>query len=92
MIEADQEEEALHPEGILIENIIAQVQIQDLEVDQNSRVTINRDRMRCFRCREYNHFANKCPNTGMEDSDGYESDRAALQLMVTDTETHNSVM
>ena len=34
MIEADQEKEAPHPEGILIDDIIAQVQIQDLGVDQ----------------------------------------------------------
>ena len=33
MIEADQEKEALHPEGILIDDIIAQVQIQNLGVD-----------------------------------------------------------
>ena len=26
----------------------------------------------------------------MEDSDGYESDSATLQLMATDTETHDS--
>ena len=34
MIDADQEKEALHPEGILIGDIIAQVQIQNLGVDQ----------------------------------------------------------
>ena len=45
----------------------------------NSRVTQNRDRIRCFRCREYDHFANECPNVGTDDSDGYESDIAALQ-------------
>ena len=56
----------------------------------NSRVTTNRDRIGCFRCREYDHFANKYPNTGIEDSDGYESDSAALQLMATDTETPDS--
>ena len=56
----------------------------------NSRVTTNRDRIRCFRCWEYDYFANECPNTGIEDSDGYESDSAALQLMVTDMETHDS--
>ena len=55
----------------------------------NSRVTTNRDRIRCFRCREYDHFANECPNTGIEDSDGYESDSAALQLMATDIEAHD---
>ena len=47
----------------------------------NSRVTTNRDRIRCFRCREYDYFANECPNVGTDDSDGYKSDRAALQLM-----------
>ena len=51
---------------------------------------MNRDRIRCFRCREYDHFANKCPNTGTDGSDGYESDSAALILMTTDTETHDS--
>ena len=55
-----------------------------------SRVTENRDRIRFFRCREYDHFANECPNTGIEDSDGYESDSVAFQLMVTDIETHDS--
>ena len=49
----------------------------------------NRGRIRCFRCREYHHFAKECPNTGIEDSDGYESDSAALQLMVTDIEAHD---
>ena len=34
MIDADQEKEAPHQEGILLDNIIAQVQIQDLGVDQ----------------------------------------------------------
>ena len=33
-IEADQEKEAPHPEDILIDDIIAQVQIQNLGVDQ----------------------------------------------------------
>ena len=34
MIEADQEKEAPHPEGVLLDDMIAQVQIQDLGVDQ----------------------------------------------------------
>ena len=34
MTEVDQEKEAPHPEGILIDNIIAQAQIQNLGVDQ----------------------------------------------------------
>ena len=56
----------------------------------NSRVTTNRDRIRCFRCREYDHFANECPNVGTDDSDGYESDRAALQVMMTEIDIHDS--
>ena len=46
----------------------------------NCRVTINRDRIRSYKCKEYDHFANECPNSVMDDSDGYESDRTALQL------------
>ena len=52
-------------------------------------VTTNRGRVRCFRCRENDHFANEYPNTGTEDSDGYGSDSAALQLMMTDIEAHD---
>ena len=51
---------------------------------------MNRDKIRCFRCMEYDHFANKCPNTGTDDSDGYGSESATLQLMTTYTETHDS--
>ena len=46
--------------------------------------------MRCYRCREYDHFVNECPNVGTDDSDGYESDRPALQLMTTETEIPDS--
>ena len=56
----------------------------------NSRVTANRDRIRCFRCRKYDHFANECPNLGTDDSDGYESDRATLQLMTTEAEIRDN--
>ena len=55
----------------------------------NSRVTTKRDRVRCFRCREYDHFANECPNAVADDSDGYGSDRAALQLMTAEIENDN---
>ena len=55
----------------------------------NSRVTTNRDRIRCFRCTEYDHFANECPNIGKDDSDQYESDKAALQFMTTEAEIHD---
>ena len=53
-------------------------------------MTTNRDRSRCFGCREYDHFANKYPNTSIDDSEGYESDSTTLQLMTTEIETYES--
>ena len=44
----------------------------------NSRVTTNRDRIRCYKCREYDHFVNECSNAVTDNSDGYESDRVVL--------------
>ena len=41
----------------------------------NSITSTNRDRVQCFKCREYDHFANECPNLVPEDSDR-ESDGA----------------
>ena len=40
-----------------------------------SRTSTNRDRVWCFKCMEYDHFANECPNLVLNDSDR-ESDGA----------------
>ena len=53
----------------------------------NSRIRTNRDRVRCYRCREYDHYANECQNAVTSDSEGHESDNAALQIMATDMES-----
>ena len=53
----------------------------------NSRVTTNRDRIRCYRCREYDHYSNECQNAVTSDSEGHESDNAALQIMSTGIES-----
>ena len=48
----------------------------------NLRASTNRDRVQCFKCREYDHFANECPNLVPKDSDR-ESDgarSASLQI------------
>ena len=56
------------------------------------RISTNRDRVRCFKCREYDHFANECPNLVIEDSDR-ESDsaRQASLLVLTDSDTGSEV-
>ena len=33
-----------------------------------SRASTNRDRIRCFECREYDHFMRKCPTRQNRDS------------------------
>ena len=49
----------------------------------NSRVNTNRDR--CYRCREYDHFARECPNTVTdEELDHSDSEQAALQMLMQD--------
>ena len=48
----------------------------------NSRVSTNQDRMRCYRCREYYHFAAECPNTPTDEETDYEEvDPTSLQIM-----------
>ena len=38
--------------------------------------------MWCYRCREYDHFASKCPNTPTDEETDYEdADPASLQIM-----------
>ena len=46
----------------------------------NSRVNTNRDRIRCYRCRKYDHFARVCPNTVTDEELGHsDSEQAVLQ-------------
>ena len=62
--------------GVVITHIITD------EVIHNSRVSTNQDHMRCYRCREYDHFAAECPNTPTDKETDYEdADPASLQIM-----------
>ena len=56
------------------------------------RVSTNRDRVRCFKCRGYDHFANECQNLVIEDLDR-ESDsaRQAYLQVLTDGDTGTEV-
>ena len=69
-------------------------QYGNFRLRSRSRSKSNRERFRCYKCREYDHFANECPNIGTSDSEGHKSDNAALQVMTTDTEscdTHDMI-
>ena len=54
----------------------------------NLRTSTNRDRVQCFKSREYDHFANECPNLVPKDSDR-ESDgaRSASLQTLADSDT-----
>ena len=49
----------------------------------NSRASTNHDHVRCYRCREYNHFASECPNIPTDEEPDYDdTDPASLQMLV----------
>ena len=50
-----------------------------------SRANTNRDRIRCYKCREYNHFARDCPNSREE------KDLEQLQQMLNMEEQNHSI-
>ena len=58
----------------------------------SSRVSTNRDRIRSFRCREYDHFANNCPKSVTdEDSDQGELYQVTLQILTQDNPTSSDM-
>ena len=51
----------------------------------NSRVSTNHDHVRCYRCREYDHFASECPNMLTDEELDYnDADPASLHMMTQD--------
>ena len=51
----------------------------------NFRVSTNHDHVKCYRCREYDHFASECPNTPTdEEPDCDNADPASLHMMTQD--------
>ena len=56
-------------------------------VPENTKLL--QDRIRCYRCREYDHYVSECQNAVTSDSEGYDSDNAALQIMATEIESDN---
>ena len=58
------------------------------------RPSTNRDRIRCFKCREYDHFAKDIPNSDTEKEQSeqiqqmfnLDEDKTALKVLVADTD------
>ena len=48
---------------------------------------MNRDRMRCFKCREYDHFANECLGLVPKDSDRESDGARSISLHLADSDT-----
>ena len=48
------------------------------DLDLTQGVSTNRDCMRCYRCREYDHFAAECPNTPTDEETDYEDAGSSL--------------
>ena len=48
----------------------------------NSRINMNRDGLRCYRCGEYDHFAQEYPNTPTDKEMGHsDSEPVSLQML-----------
>ena len=58
-----------------------------LVLDSGSRTSTNRDRIRCFKCREYDHFANECPNLIPDNSDRESDSARSVSLHLADSDT-----
>ena len=57
----------------------------------NSRVNTNRDKLRCYRCEEFDHFMGECPNTPMDDAMQHtDMEQASLQMFTHDNLPINS--
>ena len=52
----------------------------------SSRTSMNRDRVRCFKCREYDHFANECLNLVPKDSDRESDGARSISLHLADSD------
>ena len=57
-----------------------------------SRISVNRDRIRCYKCREYDHFAKDCPTSKLEKETeqvqqmyNMDEEQTSLKTLVTDT-------
>ena len=49
------------------------------------RISTNRDRIRCYKCREYDHFASDCSNSVTDEKSVWDdSSHSVLQILTHD--------
>ena len=53
-------------------------------------MSTNRDRIRCFKCREYDHFTKDCP-TAKEEREMFNLDEEQTSLNALTTDMYNSL-
>ena len=64
IIEVGIDQEKGHSQGTMA---IIGIEVQVIvDQDQGPRASTNRDRIRCYNCREYDHFARDCPTSREE--------------------------
>ena len=101
MIGPDPDIEAI--QGIIQETDIIETQSKSRDKGQRSRtvsrdkenrsrssscVSTNRDRLRCYRCNEYDHFARECPNMMSDEGSDQDNDLgSATWQLLTQEET-----
>ena len=65
-----------------VEVDLPQAEVRSLAPDLIPGVSTNCDRVRCYKCLEYDHFASECPNTPTDEETDYEeAEPASLQIM-----------
>ena len=67
----------------IMTGLLSLVEEMNLGSRSNSRLSTNHDRVRCYRCGEYDHFASECPNMPTdEEPDCDNADPASLQMTI----------
>ena len=69
----------------IMTGLLSVMEEMNLDPGPTPRVSINHDHVRCYRCREYDHFASECPNMPTdEEPECDNADPASLQMMTQD--------
>ena len=72
-------------DGCNIDPELCQMTEEDQGLDLY-QVSKKRDRSGCYRCGEYDHFGQDCPNTPMDNEMGNsDSEQASLQMLTQDS-------